>query len=73
MIRIAGPSRARRRELRGKEKELFELAQSRMRRGFAPPPEIYRIEYRNRIDWLQFPSWAWPTDPELFDGCCHEG
>jgi hypothetical protein len=52
---------------------LIKLAQQRMRQGFAPPPEIYRIEYRGRIDWWQFPDWARPVDPQLFDGCCHEG
>jgi hypothetical protein len=52
---------------------LIELAETRMHRGLAPPPDIYRIEYRRRIDWLQFPDWARPVDPQLFDGCCHEG
>jgi hypothetical protein len=52
---------------------LIKLAEQRMRGGLAPPPEIYRIEYRRRIDWLKFPDWARPVDPELFDGCCHEG
>jgi len=52
---------------------LIRLAEQRMRNGLAPPPEIYRIENRRRIDWLRFPAWARPVDPELFDGCCHEG
>ena len=52
---------------------LIQLAEQRMSHGFAPPPEIYRIEYRRRIDWLQFPGWARPVDPQVFDGCCHQG
>jgi hypothetical protein len=52
---------------------LIELAEQRIRHGLAPPPEIYRIEYRKRIDWLKFPDWARPVDPQLFVGCCHEG
>jgi hypothetical protein len=52
---------------------LLKLAEQRIRQGLAPPPEVYRIEHRRRIDWLKFPGWARPVDPELFDGCCHEG
>ena len=52
---------------------LIKLAEERMRQGLAPPPEIYRIEYRRRIDWSTFPTWAQPIDPQVFDGCCHEG
>lgn len=49
------------------------LAENRIRRGLAPPPDAYRIENRIRIDWSKFPPWAWPIDPEVFDRCCHEG
>ena len=52
---------------------LLELAEQRVRRGLAPPPEIYRVEHRRRVDWLKFPGWARPVDPQVFDGCCHEG
>lgn len=52
---------------------LVKLAEQRMRAGLAPPPDIYRIEYRQRIDWLNFPDWARPIDPQIFDGCGHEG
>lgn len=52
---------------------LIKLAEERVRQGFAPPPRIYQIEYRRRIDWSRFPTWAQPVDPEVFDGCCHEG
>ena len=52
---------------------LIEFACDQVRQGYAPPSEIYQIHYRNRIDWSKFPGWARPVDPELFDGCCHEG
>ncbi len=53
--------------------ELAAVAAARVRRGLAPPAEIYQIQNRSRIDWTEFPCWAWPVDPEAFDGCCHEG
>jgi hypothetical protein len=52
---------------------LIRLAEQRVGQGLAPPSGIYRVEYRRRIDWLKFPDWARPVDPQLFDGCCHEG
>jgi hypothetical protein len=52
---------------------LVELAERRVRQGLAPPAEIYRIENRRGIDWSEFPAWARPVDPQVFDGCCHEG
>jgi hypothetical protein len=52
---------------------LVRLAEERMHRGLAPPSEIYRIENRQRVDWRDFPVWARPVDPQVFDGCCHEG
>lgn len=55
------------------EHDLFELANQRIRQGLAPPPEIYKIEYRTKFDWSQQPDWAKPVDPQMFDGCCHEG
>jgi hypothetical protein len=30
--------------------ELMESALALVRQGFAPPAEIYRVEYRNRVD-----------------------
>lgn len=51
--------------------ELVELATRRVREGLPPPPEIYRVQHRNAVDWGQFPAWARPSDPELFG--CHEG
>lgn len=53
--------------------ELTAVAIARMNQGFAPPPEVYQIQYRSRINWIEFPDWARPINPEAFDGCCHEG
>ena len=53
--------------------ELIQFAYERVGRGLAPPPEIYRIEYRRCVDWSKFPPWAQPVDPEVFNGSCHEG
>jgi hypothetical protein len=49
------------------------LAAERLERGLAPPKEIYDAPYRDLIDWSRFPDWARPSDPELFQGCVHEG
>ena len=54
-------------------RKLERQAAERVRRGLAPPREIYETLYRNRIDWSRFPEWARPSDPELFQGCGHEG
>jgi hypothetical protein len=54
-------------------KELEALAIERIRKGLAPPREIYEVPYRCRIDWFLFPEWARPLDPELFEECTHEG
>jgi hypothetical protein len=50
-----------------------EEARQRLRQGYAPPREIYDVRHRNRVDWLTLPDWARPPDPELFEGCSHEG
>ncbi len=55
------------------EQQLIDRALWCVKRGFAPPAEIYRVEHRRNIDWANFPSWARPVDPEVFEGCCHEG
>ena len=47
--------------------------EDRIRRGLAPPPEIYQAQYRNKIDWSRLPEWAVPLGPDIFDGCVHEG
>jgi hypothetical protein len=53
--------------------ELLTLALERMKKGLAPPREIYLAPYRDQIDWAAFPDWARPSDPDLFEGCTHEG
>jgi hypothetical protein len=57
----------------GGVENLSRLAQERMAKGLAPPREIYQAPYRSQIDWSRFPEWARPSDPELFEGCSHEG
>jgi hypothetical protein len=60
----------------GREASLSEverLAVERLRQGLAPPREVYEAPYRDRVPWSDFPAWARPTDPELFEGCSHEG
>jgi hypothetical protein len=54
-------------------RQLKEQTEERLRRGLAPPREIYDVQNRSRIDWGKVPCWAWPTDPDLFEGCSHEG
>jgi hypothetical protein len=54
-------------------RRLEQTSAERVRKGLAPPPEIYKTPYRERIDWSRFPEWARPTDPELFEECAHEG
>src|SRR5262245_19057594 len=48
-------------------------ALARLRKGLAPPREIYDVQNRSRIDWTRVPEWAQPADPEAFEGCAHEG
>ena len=52
---------------------LEQYALERTRRGLAPPREVYNAQNRGRIDWSRFPEWARPSDPEVFEGCAHEG
>jgi hypothetical protein len=63
---VTGPPRT-------KANELISRARERMRKGLAPPREIYQAPYRDRIDWSLFPDWARPNDPEMYEGCGHEG
>jgi hypothetical protein len=53
--------------------KLEHTAAERAREGRAPPREVYEVKNRGRIDWSRFPNWARPSDPELFEGCAHEG
>jgi hypothetical protein len=52
---------------------LERAALDRVRQGLSPPREIYAAPNRDRINWARFPDWARPSDPELFEGCAHEG
>jgi hypothetical protein len=52
---------------------LEEHARQRTRQGLAPHREIYDVRNRDRVDWSTLPEWARPSDPELFEGCAHEG
>jgi hypothetical protein len=54
-------------------RKLEALAVERARRGLPPPRELYRAPYRDRVDWSRLPEWARPVDPEVFEGCGHEG
>lgn len=54
------------------EADLEKMATERLRRGLAPPREIYDVQNRGRIDWSMVPDWARPVDPEVFEGG-HEG
>jgi hypothetical protein len=53
--------------------KLKRLAAERISQGLAPPREIYQVPYRSHIDWTTFPDWARPSDPEMYEGCSHEG
>ena len=53
--------------------ELVQVAGKRVAQGLAPPREIYKAQYRKQIDWSKFPEWAQPSDPEVYEGCAHEG
>ena len=55
------------------ERDVIRLAVERVKQGLSPPAEIYRVDYRDRIDWSKFPSWARCSSPDMFDGSCHEG
>jgi hypothetical protein len=52
---------------------LQRLALEQARKGLAPPRKIYQVPYRDRINWSAFPDWARPNDPDLYQGCAHEG
>ncbi len=54
-------------------KEVEKVARERIEKGYAPPAEIYLSPIREQIDWSNFPLWARPSDPELFEGSAHEG
>lgn len=70
MVRKTGGNQDAR---RANGQNLVELATAQLSQGLSPPPELYQVQNRSRIPWSQFPVWARPSDPEQFDGCCHEG
>jgi len=45
----------------------------RVAKGLPPPREAHDVHNRGRIDWSRYPGWARPVDPEVFEGCGHEG
>ena len=69
----AGPEQADRTAAAPAASSLEERARERTRRGLAPPREIYDVRHRDRVDWSTLPEWARPSDPDLFEGCAHEG
>src|SRR5271169_1187263 len=73
VLATASPAGRRREVGAGEPEAVVRHAMERMRKGLASPREIYQAPYRNRIDWSQFPDWARPCDPELFEGTGHEG
>jgi hypothetical protein len=60
-------------EAPGQLDDLVGRALDRVGEGMPPPRELYDVKYRERIDWLRFPAWARPSDPEVYTGCGHEG
>jgi hypothetical protein len=52
---------------------LEDETRQRLSKGLAPPREIYDVRNRERIDWSKVPDWARAPDPEVFEGCAHEG
>ena len=57
----------------GRPDGLVAQALERVHKGLAPPREIYLAPFRGRIDWAELPDWARPSNPDLFEGCSHEG
>jgi hypothetical protein len=53
--------------------DLQGTARERLQKGLAPPRQIYEVQNRSKIDWATVPDWARPVDPEVFEGCTHEG
>lgn len=56
-----------------KSADLEAQAAGRVQAGLAPPRDIYDVTRRARIDWLSWPMWARPCDPEMFEGTAREG
>jgi hypothetical protein len=73
LARVAGPEQADRTAAAQTASSVEECARQRTRQGLAPPREIYDIRNRNRVDWSTLPEWAMAPDPDIFEGCAHEG
>ena len=69
----AGPQQADRTAAAQAASSVEERARQRTQQGLAPPREIYDIRNRNRVDWSNLPEWAMAPDPDIFEGCAHEG
>ena len=69
----AGPEQAGRTAAAQAASSVEERARQRTQQGLAPPREIYDIRNRNRVDWSNLPEWAMAPDPDIFEGCAHEG
>ena len=69
----AGPAQADSTAAGQATSTIAEPARQPMRQGLAPPREIYDIRNRDRVDWSALPEWAMPPDPDLFEGCAHQG
>ena len=50
-----------------------EAVERRIGEGLSPPAEAYLVQNREKIDWTRYPGWARPADPDMFNGCSHEG
>ncbi len=72
-MKMQSTSLGRARAQTAQQREIIALAIERVKQGLSPPAEIYRVDYRDHIDWSQFPSWARCSNPDMFDGSCHEG
>jgi len=68
-----GPKEEATSPTKSKAEGLEKRAMERMKKGYAPPREIYDVRNRGQIDWANVPDWARVVDPELFEGCSHEG
>ena len=58
---------------RAERDALMRRVDERISRGLAPPREIYQVQNRDKVDWSRVPEWARPVDPDMFEGCGHEG
>lgn len=52
---------------------MVDVIDRRVRAGFSPPAEAHLVQNRHKVDWSKYPTWARPADPDMFEGCGHEG